>query len=114
MELEWGDLGLGRGLRPGAIPKDETNLDFFPCTNNVALTAETVMCATKCLQDMSLDTRTCDAASANGCDSKISFEAHPVNELRRHVNCSHDDGNKCNYVYYDVTLLGGGITMTAS
>ena len=111
MELEWGDLGLGRGLRPGAIPKDETNPDFFPCTNNVALTAETVMCATKCLHDMSLDTRKCDATTGTDCDSKISFKA---NKLRRHVNCSHDDGNKCNYVYYDVTLLGGGITMTAS
>ena len=73
-EMDGGDLGLGRGLKPGAIPKDETHLDFIPndnardttCTNNVVNTTETVIHVANCFQAVSIDTQRSQHDTVNG------------------------------------------------
>ena len=72
--MDGGDLGLGRGLKPGALPKDETHFDFIPndivrdttCKNKVVNTTETVIHLAKCFQDVSIDTQRNQHDTVNG------------------------------------------------
>ena len=90
-EMEGGDLGLGRGLKPGAISKEETNLEFSPTdrdstctsTNNATSLTETEIHIAKCVHDMSFKTQQkhyIATGTTTDYDSNISFEAHPVSE----------------------------------
>jgi len=100
--MDGGDLGLGRGLKPGALPKDETHLDFnfipndsgrdATCKHNVVNTTETVIHVAKCFQDVSIDTQRSqhDTVNDNGIIADRDTEAADYDSNTSDLEASRD------------------------